>query len=463
MREATRLVLVLLVIAAAAGCASMPTPRTLVPKDSVSAKQVAALGQASGSIIDVLTVSGEETYLLLRSVTDDALSGEPIDPSSAEPVPDQSVRLPFNQAALIYYAERPAKDKHADSRESGRPLAFPAKDSYPQLPAVGAAEKGLPCMQLEVELSRAEALRWFARNEGLMGYTPAQVLEHHAVTTAEVAAVAFLLLASGGYGGGPNFSGPPAFQKDAARSLRDQVGYEQLRWAITAADLRIAGLLHIKRANGCPERSTLAGDSDLQMLQQFDALKDGSAANKPSGVALLHEQTRLLDTLGPRPLPEGRLADCGLYRCDNSTDQGETSGTVVELTRLLSDLKDERVQHIFAHAVWFGETASVFGRVKLEVTHKELSGSLVVFDRSLVFARTSAADSNPNSGATPPVRIPFSNLESIQVGSLALNRWVVAHTRDGHAYYFAVRGQWGRSQTLAAGRLLQTELQTPGR
>jgi hypothetical protein len=326
MRESTRLVLILLVATVAAGCSSVPAPRTFVPKEVVPAKQVAALGHASGSIIDVLTVSGEENYLLLKSVTDNGLTGDPIDPDSTEPVLDQSVTLPFNQAALIYYAEPRSAGKHADILKAGGRRPFPAKNSYPQLPAAGAAEQGLSCMQLEVELSRAEALRWFARNEGLMGYTPGQVLEHHAVTTAAVVAVAFLVVAGGGYGGGiPNFSGPPASQKDATRGLRDQVGYEQLRWAITAADSRIAGLLRIKRAKGCAGRSTLADDSDLQILQQFDALGDGSATKKLSGVALLHEQTRLLDALGPRPLPEGMLADCGLYRCDNRTHPGESA------------------------------------------------------------------------------------------------------------------------------------------
>lgn len=461
MRESTRPILILLVAAVAVGCSSMPTPRTLAPKGDVSAKQVAALAQASGSIIDILTVGGEENFLRLRSVSGDDLSGELIDRRSAQPASGASVRVPFNQAALIYYAAPPANGKHADTQKEAPPPAFPAKYSYPQVPAVGAEENGYGCRQLEVELSRAEALRWFARNEGLMGYTPTQALEHHAVTTAAVAAVAFLFVASGGYGGLPSFPATPAFQNDGRRSLRDQVGYEQLRWAITAADLRIAGLLRIKRARGCPERSTLDGDSDLQMLQQFDALQDGSAATRPSGVALLHEQTRLLDTLGPRPLPQGRLADCGVYRCDNSTDQGETSETVVQLNRLLPDLKDERVQHIFAHAVWFGETASILGRAKMEVKGKEQSGSLVIFDRSLVFAGTSAAESKPGTGAAPPLRIPFSNLASIEVGSFALNRWIVVHTRDGRAQYFAVRGQWGRSQTLTAGKLLQTELQAP--
>jgi hypothetical protein len=147
-----------------------------------------------------------------------------------------------------------------------------------------------------------------------MGYTPGQELAHHAATTAIVAGVTLLIL--GGGSNGLPFPASPRLNGDPTLSLRDQVGFETLRWGISAADVRAAGLLRIKRDNGCPEQSTLVdGESDLQILQQFDALRERTVSQKLSGVALLHEQTRLLDILGPRPLPEGSLADCATFQC----------------------------------------------------------------------------------------------------------------------------------------------------
>jgi hypothetical protein len=480
MRESTaKLLLVMVLGAAAAGCASMPTPKILVPTNGVSAEQVSSLGQASGSVVDVLSTDGEETYLLLESVTGGALTGRPIDVISRDAPEDRKITIPVNEAALVYYvkpassaATRAAAAKAVPTGEP-RP-GFPVKNSYPELPSAGSSEAKLSCADLDAELSRTEAVRWFARNEGLMGYTPTQVLAHHAATTAIVIGVTVLVVgaaggggAAGFGGGGFNFSGSgPTVQPDPAGSLRDQVGAGQLRWAITAADVRVAGLLRIKRDKGCAGRSTLVDDaSDLRLLQQFDGLREG--AQRLSGVALLHEQTRLLDMLGPRPLPEGRLADCSAFHCDNSVDQGETSVTVVELRGRVPELADEHVQRIFGNAVWYGETASVYGRAKKHVKHQSVTGNIVIFDKSLVFVSDAPGESGSATGTPAPVRIPLADIASVDEGKFGLNRWIVVHTRDGHAQFFALSGSIGspvvdRPKTLAAVQLLQSDLQLLG-
>jgi len=198
MRQ-TRGMLVLIVLAAAAGCSSMPSPKMLVPSAKVSASQVKSLDKASGSVVDVLTVRGEEKYLLLGSVTDHALTGQLVEPGS-DVVPQESVTMPLSDTALVYYVE-PASSSRK-THPAARPLALPAKYSFPELPSVGSTEKGLSCAGLDVELSRAEALRWFARNEGQMGYTPGQVLAHHAATTAIVVGVTLVVVAAAAGGGG---------------------------------------------------------------------------------------------------------------------------------------------------------------------------------------------------------------------------------------------------------------------
>ena len=470
MRPSIRRNSVLLLLATAAGCSSLPAPKMLVPTANLSAHQVKSLGTASGSVVDILTVSGQEKYVLLGSVTDRAMTGQLFDRDSGA-VPDDSVTIPLSEAALLYYVE-PADPSHKTHAAASR-RAIPAKYSYPQLPSVGSAEKKLSCADLDVELSRAEALRWFARNEGQMGYTPAQVLAHHAATTAIVVGVTLVIVAAAGGGGAaggsfPNFSGaqPP---RDPTGNLRSQVGDGALRWAITAADVRVAGLLRLKRDGACPERSTLVdGASDLHTLQQLDALQDRSPAPRLSGIALLHEQTRLLDTLGPRALADGRLADCGAFHCDNSGDQGDTSGVVMVTVQLMPELAQEHVQHVFSHALWFGETQSSFARAMSQAEKKSPAGALIVFDQSLVFSGTAAGGPRAQTDPAPPlrIRIPFTDIASVEAGSSALNRWVAVHTRDGQTHFFALLQQSGnldRSQTRMAAALLQSDLSAAGR
>jgi hypothetical protein len=216
--------------------------------------------------------------------------------------------------ALVYYAD-PAQ-QWVSQRDR-----MPTKPSYPTLRAPDAGDGALACDGLAVELARAESLRWFARNEGAMAYTDKQRLERHAANFAEdvaiTAAVIIMVAAAGGggagLGGGGASSGPP--EDPSHRTLESQVGGERLRWAVTAADSRILGLLRLRRDKGCAERPTLvAGRSDLQNLLAIEDLRRESAA-RPSDEAMMHEVTHLLDELGPLALADASNRNCGMSNC----------------------------------------------------------------------------------------------------------------------------------------------------
>ena len=458
-----RWLLAIILGAGAAGCASLPEAKILVPKDRMSASQVDSLGHATGSVVDVLTTSGEETYLVLDSITDGAMNGKQFDPMTMRTV-EQNLSVPLDEASIIYYVEpASAHPDPAKAKAAVHPrLGLPVKISYPEVHSAGTDESKLSCGELDVALARTEAVRWFARNEGLMGYTPAQVMEHHAATTAEVIGITALVImaAAGGGGGGFNLPGPPpAMQSGAAISLRDEVGAGTLRWAITAADVRIAGLLRIKHDKGCAGRATLADDqSDLEVLRQFDALRE--AQKKLPEIALLHEQTRLLDLLAPRPLPDGWLADCGAFHCDNRVEHIDTEAIEADVRRQVPQLADEQVQQIFNKATWYGETSSVWSRAMMSARNEAPTGDIVIFDHSLVFDAAL-----PNVSTPAAVRIRFADIVSVNEGGMGLNRWVEVRTRDGQAHFFALSAGQGAATTvdrpkmLAAVQLLQSDLQ----
>ncbi len=215
----------------------------------------------------------------------------------------------------------------------------------------------------------------------------------------------------------------------------------------------------ISRDQGCAGRATLADDqSDLEVLRQFDALREGQ--KKLPEIALLHEQTRLLDLLAPRPLPEGWLADCGAFHCDNRVEHIDTEAIEADVRRQVPQLADEQVQQIFNKATWYGETSSVWSRAMMSARNEAPTGDIVIFDHSLVFDAAL-----PNVSMPAPVRIPFGDIVSVNEGGMGLNRWVEVRTRDGQAHFFALSAGQGaatsvdRPKMLAAVQLLQSDLQ----
>jgi hypothetical protein len=440
MRAPTRRILmILLMTTVAAGCASVPGSRLLVPTDHISAKQIESVDRASGNVIDVLTVSGEEIFVLLDSAGNRVLTGQLVDTSSAQLPAGQQVTVPLDEAALVYYVAPASTAKQGHTAASGPPFKFPRKIAYPELPSVGAAERKFSCEQLDLALSRAEAVRWFARDEGLMAYTPGQELAHHAITTAIVAGVTFVVLASaagGGGGGGWDFSDHRPVFEDPASSLRDQVGEGELRWAINAADARIAGLLRIKRERDCAQKSTLVESAgDLQVLQRFDALHEGQAARKLSAAALLQEQTKLLDMLGPRPLPEGSLADCGLFHCPARAAE---EAIPIEAP---PERPEAGRDYPFVH--WYPGTDNISN---LKTFETGMAVNFRVTETALVFQASSEGMSKSAKPMTrTQVRIPYDEIASIKfsehrmAGSILLHpSWIVVTRTDGRVDSFAV-------------------------
>jgi hypothetical protein len=314
IQPCARFIVLLLIGAGLAACSSIPEPKMLVAS-SANKQQVQALAGKTGTVADVLTIDGEEHYFVIGPSQDGTLGGQRINPAAGRTIPDEDVSEPFETLAIVYYLEQP-KRKHAPVPGYEDRHTIPNKYAYPKLPTPGALEQGLSCDALSVDLARAEAVRWFARNEGAMGYTEQQAALRHVTNAAEytaITALVVLVVAAGGYV--PDFS--PAPPPDPNRSLKSQIGEENLRWAIMHADARIVGLLKLRRDKGCAEQPTLVdGNGDLQNLAALDGLAHDSTAQHMSADARMHEQTRLLDELGPLPLPEGSNHSCGaLFHC----------------------------------------------------------------------------------------------------------------------------------------------------
>jgi hypothetical protein len=311
--------LAVVVLSVLQACSTIPETHMVLPAHGRDG-DLQALSRKTGAVADVLTVAGEERVFTITPSTGQALAGQLIDTNYGVDLAGQLVTEPFDSLALVYYAD-PAK-KTVSPRDR-----LPAKPSYPKLKAPDAADHALSCDGLAVELARAEGIRWFARNEGAMAYTDTQRMEGHAANFAEdvaITAAVILIVASAGHGGGSfgggNFGGgntdPSASPGGPSRRpLVAQVGGERLRWAVTAADSRIIGLLGLRRDKGCSAQPTLVtGRSDLQNLEAIEAMHHPST-ERLSDEAMMHEQTRLLDELGPLALVEASNRSCGLSSC----------------------------------------------------------------------------------------------------------------------------------------------------
>jgi hypothetical protein len=303
--------LLLLAIVCLSACSSMPAPKMVVAS-SVEKEQVQALNKKMGAVADVLTVTGEEHYFVIETAADGTLGGHLVDPVQRSVLPDQDFRAPFDDIAVVYYVEQP-KSARAKVPGTGQRRLVPNKPAYPKLAMPGPREKNLSCDALGVDLARAEAVRWFARNQGAMGYTPEQAALRHATNAAEYTAITAIVLLALASGAAPNINFSPPQPLDPNRTLATQIGEENLRWSVTAADSRIIALLQLRRDRGCADRPTLTGFSDLQNLVALDGLRQGRSAAHLSDQARMHEQTRLLDELGPLALPESSNRNCGVF------------------------------------------------------------------------------------------------------------------------------------------------------
>ena len=86
----------------------------------------------------------------------------------------------------------------------------------------------------------------------------------------------------------------------------------------------------------------------------------------------------------------------------------------------------------------------------------EVRGALALTDRSL----TLVLQSDPESQTAPGLRILYSDIASIEVSSIGLNRAVVVKRRDNHLDSFQVRGLLvDRQQTQEAADLLRSRVE----
>ena len=218
---------------ALSACSSIPTTHVVLSAPA-TVPQMTQLSHEPGAIASVITVSGDEEMLSLESGGPDTLVGRRMESDSK----GEEVSVPFDSLALIYYTH-PASDKVPDR------FKLPEKYFYPKPKPAGAIEKSLSCEAIDVELARAEALRWFARDRGALPYTSGEKIAVHAKNTAIGVGIVLLVLASGG-----NVPDIPSSEPEIQRGAW-AVNNENFRWAVSAIDERIGGLLQIKDQKSC--------------------------------------------------------------------------------------------------------------------------------------------------------------------------------------------------------------------
>jgi hypothetical protein len=391
----SRNALAVVVLSVLQACSTIPETHMVLPAYGRDG-DLQALSLKTGAVADVLTVTGEERVFTITPSTGQALAGQLVDPNYGVDLAGQYVTEPFDSLALVYYADLAKKTVSQRDR-------LPTKPSYPKLKAPDAADQALSCDGLAVELARAEGVRWFARNEGAMAYTDKQRMERHAANFTEdvaITAAVILIVASAGYGGGSfgggNFGGGNIGSSalpggPSRRPLEAQVGGERLRWAVTAADSRIIGLLGLRRDKGCAGQPTLVtGRSDLQNLGAIEAMRHASA-DRLSDEAMMHEQTRLLDELGPLALVEASNRNCGLSGCSviRSVDVARDEAVQLRDQAFRDADAGVPIQQYSSHVTWARDDG-----VGCEIPKRERwnqGSELVLGSNALMWASATAA------------------------------------------------------------------------
>ncbi len=253
------------------GC---PTTHVLVPSRA-TVPEMAKLSQSKGSVADVFTIEGEQLWLTVEPGPPEMFTG-----TLVFSAPAQHVSLPFDSLVLIYYT-KPHSAK------------LPKPERFPLLAAAGAAEQAMSCEELSVATARAEALRWFARRRGATPYTAGEQRKlhaKHAATYVGNTLLAFVILVTASSGAGGNLL--PVHESN-----------EPLRWAVTAADERIAGLLPIRAGKNCTGRTTLQAETtDIQLWMTLDAARVPQKGAPVDEHAALTRRTEVFDQLGPKPV-----------------------------------------------------------------------------------------------------------------------------------------------------------------
>jgi hypothetical protein len=299
----------LLVMTAAllAACSSMPTSGRIVPsRDTVV--EIEKLNRRSDVVMDVLSVDRTEHRLRLNGAGGAVLSGRDLSPDTA----DQMIKIPFDQLGLVDY--RIVSDQQRGDWRPSREI--------PKLPSTGPQDHRLGCEELDVELSRAGTIRWYARQSGAEPFTAHDARVQHA-KTAGMVGIAVLLspvliatapLISAGATISHDISTSHAKSNtpnDSSQSHHDPS--PETRWAITAADRREIGLLEIKRDSSCPAHALPDSETtDLDILNQIESTRIALAAHQISDQEQMNQQTNLLNQFDP---PSSGRATCPATSC----------------------------------------------------------------------------------------------------------------------------------------------------
>jgi hypothetical protein len=443
VRHPEQSVLLFTLAAMLSACSSgPPSTHMLLPSPRTTAA-MQRLASQTGAIAVVITTQGDEKTFTVGASQPGLLSGDMLTPDAATQAqaPPQSVAQPFDSLALVYYTESPSLRVAWQDR-------LPRKSAFPVPPAVGDGERDLSCAALDTELSRAEALRWLARNRGATPYTGAEKLNlqvKHAATDVVVAVGATaLVMMAGGQMGMP--SGSPAYHYAANLWY---LNLEDFRWAISAIDARVEGLLRLKQQNQCAGRPALqAGTTDLTLLERFDTWKAQQSSVQDEHT-LLAKRTEAFDELGPKAVVQPDLPAARAYL---------QAARLRAAQQLLPP--DEQVDQILSDALWFGETKSSLDRARKEAEGKVPRGDIVVTDKSFLFANLANYAISPERQQTT-VQISYAQLETVRVGNFGLNKWVMVRTKNGQEQYFSIMkpgSQVDRELTQAAGDLLRAKV-----
>ncbi len=257
------------------------------------------LSRRSDVIADVLTIDRGEYLLHLDGSGNGELSGQNLVPDTVgQDRTPSTMRIPFDRIALVYYHTLPV------GAESSAPeLSYPVKTHYPSIANVGGAEKEMECGDLDGEVARAGAIRWYARQQGAEAFTDHEALVQHGENTALYTGGAVLLTIAFVFSGGGLMAAPALFEKhDVKSDVEYPASTESFRWAVTAADQREVGLLKLKLTRTCP--ATISPDettTDLEILSKIEATSAALGAHQITVVEQRDQETQLLDQLDPSP------------------------------------------------------------------------------------------------------------------------------------------------------------------
>ncbi|HUL81908.1 MAG TPA: hypothetical protein VL131_07195 [Gammaproteobacteria bacterium] len=359
----------------ASGSWGAPRTHLLVPAGEASELQT--LAENVGGTAELMTVTGDDYLVTLGAGSPGAVHGTELYGDHRD------LDVPFESLALVYYTN--------PSRSTKNPRPTPRENRFPRVSAVGKAERDMSCEALDVELARVAAVRWFARSFGALPYTHADAMKVHArnvgigfgiavAAIVVVGAMAECPVCFGGTGGWPGDAGGQSYGLST-------VPPEKLRFAVTAADERIAGLLQLKSEKSCEARPALQeGSTDLELWSKVSSLTAATGAAEDADRIALLARTEAFDLLGPKAVSAPSrdiswLPSWDLLASGDGNDAGPDN-------------------------VWTGSLA--------------LAGDDMVL-RLLV----------PSVDEVREIRVPFAALQSVDLREQKRNRAVLLTLRDG--------------------------------